>query len=86
MCSQSRLGVKYRVTVSRDRWECECPFYAETKIACIHILAVRFREGFKANQSLPELCRNLCERCQSGNVVSFGKRHGTERNGRSLSL
>jgi putative transposase len=75
VCSQSRLGVKYRVTVSRDRWACECPFYAETKIACIHIYAVRFREGFKADKSLPQLCQNLCQRCQSGNVVSFGKRH-----------
>jgi putative transposase len=73
--SQSRLEVKYRVTVFRDRWECECPFYSETKIACIHIYAVRFREGFKANLSTPKVVTNPCARCQSGNVISFGKRH-----------
>jgi putative transposase len=73
--SQSRLDVKYRVTVFRDRWECECPFYSETKIACIHIFAVRFREGFKADLSTPKIITNPCARCQSGNVISFGKRH-----------
>jgi putative transposase len=73
--SQSKLDTKYRVTVLRDRWECECAFFRETKIACIHIYAVRFREGFRADASLPQVARNLCERCQSGSVISFGKRH-----------
>lgn len=73
--SQSRLDVSYRVTVTRDHWECECPFYVETKIACIHVFAVRFREGFKANSVAPALPSNLCERCRSGSVISFGKRH-----------
>jgi len=73
--SQSKLDAKYRVTVSRDRWECECQFFRETKIACIHIFAVRFREGFKSDNSLPQAYQNLCGRCQSGSVVSFGKRH-----------
>jgi putative transposase len=73
VCSQSRLGVKYKVTVSRDRWECECQFFRETKIACIHIFAVRFREGFKsvATQRVGE----ICARCGSGLVTHFGKRH-----------
>jgi putative transposase len=73
--SQSKLDTKYRVTVTRDRRECECQFFRETKIACIHIYAVRFREGFKADPSRPRLDSTLCVRCQSGNVVLSGKRH-----------
>jgi transposase-like protein len=73
--SQSRLGGRYRVTVKRDRWECECAFFAETGIACIHIYAVRFREGLKADTTHPQLNSTLCVRCQSGNVVLSGKRH-----------
>jgi putative transposase len=73
--SQSKLDAKYRVTVNRDRWECDCDFYAETKVACIHIFAVRFREGFRAASPLPGLVANLCERCQSGLVICYGKRH-----------
>ena len=73
VCSQSRLGVKYRVTVLRDRWSCECPFYAETKIACIHIYAVRFRQGFKTEA--PPTVGEMCARCGSGLVTHFGKRH-----------
>jgi len=73
--SQSKLDTKYRVTVSRDRWECECAFYAETKIACIHIYAVRFREGLRADPAHPQLNPVLCARCQSGSVVLSGKRH-----------
>jgi putative transposase len=71
--SQSRLDVKYRVKVFRDRWECDCPFYVETKVGCIHIYAVRLREGFKTG-ALPEV-GVLCSRCGSGLVTHFGKRH-----------
>ncbi|MGA7861654.1 MAG: DDE-type integrase/transposase/recombinase [Thermoplasmata archaeon] len=71
--SQSRLDVKYRVKVFRDHWECDCPFYAETKAGCIHIYAVRFREGFKTG-ALPEVGA-LCSRCGSGQVTHNGKRH-----------
>ncbi len=73
--SQSKLDVKYRVTVTRDRWECECGFFRETGIACIHIYAARFREGFKSDPIHPQLNPTLCTRCQSGNVVLSGKRH-----------
>jgi len=73
--SQSKLDASYRVTVFRDKWSCECPFYRETKIACIHIFAVRFREGFK-NEAVPlPAVRESCARCRSGKVISFGKRH-----------
>jgi putative transposase len=73
--SQSKLDTKYRVTVTRDRWECECAFFSETKIACVHIYAVRFREGFKSEATAPQPSRVTCIRCQSGSVVLSGKRH-----------
>jgi len=31
--SQSKLGTTYHVTVTRDRWECECGFFREPGIA-----------------------------------------------------
>ncbi len=71
--SQSKLDAKYRVTVTRDRWACDCPFYAETKVACVHIYAVRFRQGFKTEPG-PKM-GELCARCGSGLVTHFGKRH-----------
>ncbi len=73
--SQSRLGVEYKVTVMRDRWSCDCPFFRETGISCIHVFAVRFREGFKVGaEPLPSVSET-CSRCGSGNVVGNGKRH-----------
>jgi len=73
--SQSRLGTEYRVRVVRDRWSCECQFYGETGISCIHIFAVRFREGFRADTVAPPALLLACARCQSGKVVQDGKRH-----------
>jgi len=73
--SQSHLGAEYRVRVVRDRWECDCAFFRETKIACIHIYAIRFREGFKSQAADPQASRVVCIRCQSGKVVKSGKRH-----------
>ncbi|MGP8109918.1 MAG: IS6 family transposase [Thermoplasmata archaeon] len=61
------------MTVTRDRWACDCAFYQETTVACIHIFAVRFRQGFKA-EALPK-AGELCARCGSGLVIGFGKRH-----------
>ncbi len=73
--SQSTLDHEYRVRVVRDRWSCECPFYSETGISCIHVFAVRFKEGFKAEAPALPPSGELCERCQSAKVIEFGKRH-----------
>jgi putative transposase len=71
--SQSKLGEKYLVTVVRDRWECTCEFYQTSgRIACIHVYAIRFRDGLKTG-ALPEV-EGLCSRCQSGDVVRQGIR------------
>lgn len=74
VASQSHPGVSYKVSLSRGRWSCECPFHSETKVACIHILAVRFRSGFKgSNVPEPETAAP-CARCGSGDVESGGYR------------
>jgi putative transposase len=72
--SQSRPEVSYKVTVLRERWACECPFFSETKQSCVHILAVRFREGFKAGPVVAPPTNPGCERCHSGDVILSGKR------------
>ena len=72
--SQSRPEVVYTVNVVRDRWTCTCPFHSETKRTCIHVLAVRYRNGFREDSPKPE-DGPICQRCQSGDVVADGKRH-----------
>ena len=72
--SQSRPGVRYRVVRFRDSWACECPFYAEAKRACIHIVAVRFKVGVQ-EKAAPEVTGPVCGRCQSGDVIQKGKRY-----------
>jgi transposase-like protein len=73
--SQSNPEVVYKVRCERGRWICECRFHLETEgSACIHILAVKFREGFaETAKALPEPGPS-CEVCHSGNVVGDGKR------------
>jgi transposase-like protein len=72
--SQSRLDISYRVTLIREKWGCECSFFTETKQACIHVLAVRFREGFQTGPASLPVGRPGCERCHSGDVILSGKR------------
>lgn len=72
--SQSRPGVKYRVSRFRDSFSCECPFYAETKRACIHLIAVRLKIGVQ-EKAAPAVSGPACERCQSGDVTLKGKRY-----------
>lgn len=70
--SQSRPGVNYRVSEERGRWSCECPFFQETKRACVHILSVRFRAGFQVPKD-PETAPT-CSKCGSGDVERSGVR------------
>ncbi len=72
VASQSRPGTSYKVSVERGRWSCECPFFTETKQACIHVLSVRFRAGFQAPKD-PETSPP-CSKCGSGDVERAGVR------------
>jgi len=71
--SQSHPEKTYTVQSFRDRWTCSCDFFTQTGLACIHILAVKYRNGFIAPRDEPE--RAVCSRCQSGDVIANGKRH-----------
>ncbi len=72
--SQSRPDAAYTVESVRDRWTCTCAFHAETGRFCIHILAVRYRNGLIEPTAKPET-ETVCERCRSADVVANGKRH-----------
>jgi len=71
--SQSHPEKVYAVEVVRDRWTCSCDFFAQSHLACIHILAVKYRSGFIESKSEPE--KVVCVKCQSGDVIANGKRH-----------
>jgi putative transposase len=72
--SQSRPGVTYKVTVSRGRWMCQCPFWVDSEGRdCIHIVATRIRCGFQDSAKTPET-GIVCERCRSPDVARAGLR------------
>lgn len=74
VCSQSRPGSFHHVKKDGARWECDSQFFSATKKACVHILAVRFREGLQESAPTHE-DSVLCDRCQSASVIRFGLRH-----------
>jgi putative transposase len=63
-------------TVSRDgaRWSCNCPFFSATKMACIHILSVRFKNGIEESAPTPTAPTVACDSCRSTNVIRKGVR------------
>lgn len=72
--SQSRPGRKYAVVVRKERWGCSCLYHRSTHRVCIHILAVRYREGLgdPPDRDLPP---PECPKCGSSQVIRFGRRH-----------
>jgi len=72
--SQSQPLVTYRVRCERGRFTCQCGFFAEAGAACIHVLAVKFREGFAETAKAIPAPDPSCVVCRSGNVVSDGTR------------
>lgn len=71
--SQSHPEKVYTVESFRDRWTCSCDFFAQNHQHCIHILAVKYRNGFIDSKAEPE--KVICPSCQSGDVIANGKRH-----------
>lgn len=72
--SQSKPEVVYEVRVRGDKWSCGCAFYTETKLPCIHILAVRYRAGFGDPAPVSQGAKPACEACRSTDVVKSGVR------------
>ena len=71
--SQSRPGLQYLVHVRRERWTCTCAFHRGTGRWCIHIHAVRFRDGLREQDGAGTSGRE-CPTCASVETIHFGKR------------
>ncbi len=72
--SQSRPESAYTVTEVSGRWSCECVFFRATLMTCIHIVAVRYKNGFeKSASSVGEVvCHDLLMRgptCRDGRPI-----------------
>lgn len=75
VASQSRPGEFHHVAQVGPKWSCDCVFFAATSMACIHVLSVRFREGFQDSAPTPVVPKVSCDKCQSADVISKGVRH-----------
>jgi putative transposase len=74
VCSQGHPGSFYHVKKEGARWLCDCEFFAATGKVCVHILAVRYREGLQDSVSAPRE-KPRCDRCKSIDVSPDGVRH-----------
>lgn len=75
VCSQSTPGTFHHVALDGPRWLCDCPFFAATRMSCVHVLGVRYKIGFEDSAtSKPEL-KTVCDRCQSADVFCHSVRH-----------
>jgi transposase-like protein len=72
--SQSRPDRRYAILIRQDRWTCSCAFFRSTRRACIHILAVRFREKL-AEPAARNAAPLECPRCGAPRTIHFGRRH-----------
>ncbi|NNN17781.1 MAG: IS1/IS6 family transposase [Thermoplasmata archaeon] len=75
VCSQSAPGTFHHVAKNGSRWSCDCPFFAATRMSCIHILSVRYRNGLRDSAPSATPSAVVCESCRSTQVVSDGVRH-----------
>lgn len=74
VCSQSAPGTFHNVRKDGPKWTCDCAFFEATKKVCVHVIAVRFREGLQ--ESAPAHSETVqCDRCQSPSVIRYGVRH-----------
>jgi len=73
VCSQSQPGTFRHVRKEGGRWICDCAFFAATGKVCVHVLAVRYREGLQDAASAPKE-KPRCDRCRSADVAPDGVR------------
>lgn len=79
--SQSHPEVAHTVTEEAGRWRCLCPFFSATEMVCVHIVAVRIRNGLQDPGPSPESPAKLaCESCHSTEVVCRGIRRNKSGN------
>lgn len=75
VASQSRPGTFHHVAQVGPKWTCDCLFFTATSMTCIHVLSIRFMEGFRESAPLAISEPLACEACGSAEVVSNGVRH-----------
>jgi putative transposase len=74
--SQSHPEMAHTVTEEAGgKWRCNCPFFAATSMSCIHVVAVRYRNGLQESGPVPIQPEIACDRCKFSDVVSKGIRH-----------
>lgn len=74
VCSQKEPGSFHHVRKDGAKWLCDCGFHSATRKACVHILAVRYREGLQ--ESAPSSpSKPTCARCHSSDVERHQVRH-----------
>lgn len=78
VCSQGRPGKFQHIRQTGSRWTCNCSFFAATSKVCIHVLSVRYRQGFQEPVTAPSIAP-ACDRCRSTEVIAYGKRHNKRR-------
>jgi transposase-like protein len=74
--SQSHPETAHTVTEEAGgKWRCDCQFFAATSMTCVHIVAVRFRNGLQESSPVPVQPRVVCDSCRSSEVICRGIRH-----------
>jgi transposase-like protein len=72
--SQSHPEEAHTVSQEGGRWSCDCAFFSSARMTCIHILAVRFRNGLQENAPTHSVPAVVCESCRSTDVIRKGVR------------
>lgn len=75
VASQSKPGQFHHVVQTGPKWQCDCAFFSATSMVCIHILSVRFRNGFQESAPAPILPSLACPFCASTDLTAKGVRH-----------
>jgi len=73
--SQSHPETAYTVAERGSRWSCECDFFAATSMVCVHIVAVRLKNGLEHVGPASAPPTVSCDSCRSGSVIRKGLRH-----------
>lgn len=74
VCSQSEPGTFHHVSRAGVRWLCDCAFSSGTGMACVHVLAVRYKIGFDDSAPVPSEREVACDSCGSTDINSRGVR------------
>jgi putative transposase len=72
--SQSHPEEAHTVSRNGGRWSCDCLFFSSTQMVCIHILAVRFKNGLQESAPVAAAPIATCVSCQSADVIRKGVR------------